>query len=241
MAARSVSGRGVSAACVAGAVVLLMVAWLYGAIWLVTSDVGTYTTVYESEGIYETAGVDEETLLMLTQDLIDYLQGSRAELDRQAVVDGVLRDAFLTRERQHMADVRALYAFGGRLAQGCSVAAVLLLLIAWQRLRCEKEARARLRTVGKGLLIGAGTFCALLAVLVVWAMIDFESLFLLFHHAAFSNDLWLLDPRTELLIRMMPTALFMRAAGRIALLVGTVVAALGFVGGLLMRRQASRA
>ena len=49
---------------------------------------------------------------------------------------------------------------------------------------------------------------ATLAIAAVWAAIDFESIFVLFHKVAFSNDLWLLDPRSSMLIRLMPTSFF---------------------------------
>ena len=45
--------------------------------------------------------------------------------------------------------------------------------------------------------------------LLLWAAVSFDGLFLTFHRVAFRNDLWLLDPRTDLLIRLMPSALFM--------------------------------
>ena len=48
----------------------------------------------------------------------------------------------------------------------------------------------------------------LTAVLVLWAVADFDGLFLTFHRLAFRNDLWLLNPRTDLLIRLMPEDLF---------------------------------
>jgi integral membrane protein (TIGR01906 family) len=54
-------------------------------------------------------------------------------------------------------------------------------------------------------------------VLLIWGVIDFDGLFTAFHRIAFTNDGWLLDPRTDLLIRLMPTELFIRLAARILL------------------------
>ena len=70
------------------------------------------------------------------------------------------------------------------------------------------------------------------AVLVLLACIDFDSLFILFHKVAFTNDLWLLDPRTDLLIRLMPIEFFISYAaiigglwllGMAAMLAGSTV------------------
>ena len=40
-------------------------------------------------------------------------------------------------------------------------------------------------------------------------MLDYDRFFTAFHRLAFTNDLWLLNPRTDLLIRLMPEGLFM--------------------------------
>ena len=44
---------------------------------------------------------------------------------------------------------------------------------------------------------------------------DFNRLFILFHRIAFTNDLWLLNPRTDLLIRLMPIGFFISYAALI--------------------------
>lgn len=49
---------------------------------------------------------------------------------------------------------------------------------------------------------------AVFAVFVIWGLIDFNSLFYVFHLVAFRNDLWLLNPQTDLLIQLMPTPFF---------------------------------
>ena len=59
--------------------------------------------------------------------------------------------------------------------------------------------------------------------LVVWGAADFEGLFVLFHRLSFDNGLWLLNPQTDLLIRLMPTSFFVSYA---AILGGTWLGAL---------------
>lgn len=59
------------------------------------------------------------------------------------------------------------------------------------------------------------TLIAVLAVVtavIILACIDFNSLFVLFHQIAFTNDLWLLNPQTDLLIRLMPIEFFISYA-----------------------------
>ena len=56
------------------------------------------------------------------------------------------------------------------------------------------------RALGFLSLIAAG--------LALWAAVNFDGLFVTFHRAAFRNERWLLNPRTDLLIRLMPEEMF---------------------------------
>jgi uncharacterized membrane protein len=53
-------------------------------------------------------------------------------------------------------------------------------------------------------------FFGIAAFLEVWAVVDFEGLFVTFHRVAFPQGGWVLDPRTDLLIRLMPVSFFIR-------------------------------
>ena len=64
------------------------------------------------------------------------------------------------------------------------------------------------RTVSRTLI----AILATVTVLIILACVDFNSLFVLFHRIAFTNDLWLLNPQTDLLIRLMPIEFFISYA-----------------------------
>ena len=64
------------------------------------------------------------------------------------------------------------------------------------------------RAFALGVLRGLAFAAALAAVLLVWALTDFDGFFTAFHRVAFDNEGWLLNPRTDLLIRLMPTEFF---------------------------------
>ena len=66
----------------------------------------------------------------------------------------------------------------------------------------------------------------------------FSALFSQFHFLSFSNDLWMLDPRTDRLIQLFPLGFFFDAALRIAVqtvALGAVVFAVSMAGLRLMR------
>jgi len=118
-------------------------------------------------------------------------------------LEGQEKQAFTQREIAHMADVAELY----RLAKIvlCACMATLLALAIWA---CRGRWRGGIVTgVAKGALLGTLDVLLLIGAVALWAVIDFRSVFWAFHHAAFANDLWLLDP-SDMLIQMMPQPFF---------------------------------
>ena len=116
---------------------------------------------------------------------------------------------FSEREIAHMADVAGLYRLA-KIVLGVG-AGILLALAIWAR--CKP---CRLRSAAKGALLGVLDVFVLMGAVALWAVIDFRSVFWAFHHVAFTNDLWLLDPN-DLLIQMMPQAFFEHTVRLIAL------------------------
>jgi len=116
---------------------------------------------------------------------------------------------FTDRESLHMADVLGLYQGGRRVA---AVFAVLSILFC-----ASGSCLGGLRRVASGLQIGMAAFSALAGFVGVWALVDFYGWFTAMHELAFTNDLWLLDPNTSLLIQMLPLSFFINAVRLIAL------------------------
>ena len=123
------------------------------------------------------------------------------------------RPIFNEREIAHMADVAHLYHLAKIVLAVTSLALAGLALWSWRRVRRG----ASLASLAKGALLGVLDVFALMGVLALWALIDFRSIFWAFHHLAFTNDLWLLDPNTDLLIQMMPQGFFEQVARQIVL------------------------
>jgi len=70
--------------------------------------------------------------------------------------------------------------------------------------------------------LGTGLFFGLIAALAAIISTDFTKYFIMFHHIFFSNDLWILDPSTDMLINIVPEGFFMDTAGRIAFTFGSL-------------------
>ena len=109
-------------------------------------------------------------------------------------------------ERVHMQDVRALIRAMAEMSRTYfALAAALAVVAAWTG--------AKLQSRVKPFAAGALTAVTLI-MLVVFAAVNqisaggFERMFVQMHEMLFDNDLWRMDPQTDVLIRMMPQNLF---------------------------------
>ena len=156
----------------------------------------------------ETTGLPETEYTGVGRMTAGYLTG------REETFQYVFSDAegrrfvcFQPHEAAHMADCRGLIGLAGRLRWITGTAA-LLLTAAGIFLR-------RRGPFAGGILAGLCGAAAVFTGITVWALADFDGLFVTFHRLAFTNDGWLLDPRTDLLIRLMPVNFFITLGTRI--------------------------
>ena len=136
------------------------------------------------------------TVNMITR----YLNGDEVPFQHIYTVNGTEYAAFNQKEQHHMADVQDLFRLCRWVGWFCAGAVILIGLA----LRKDMRWRTFRHTV-------LAILAAVTAVIIL-ACIDFNSLFVLFHKVAFTNDLWLLNPQTDLLIRLMPIEFFISYA-----------------------------
>ena len=113
------------------------------------------------------------------------------------------------KEQQHMLDVRGLTQTAAGMSKTyLTIAVVLAVVSAWTGARLKSRIKPRL----------IGGLAAVTVIMVIVQNIinqvtggGFEALFVQMHEAIFTNDLWLMDPNTDILIRMMPQPLFEQA------------------------------
>lgn len=157
-----------------------------------------------------------DDLLHVTDEMMDYLRGDRDDLHVTTTMGGEQREFFNEREIAHMEDVRSLFLKALSIRRVCLVlGAGLLILMAATKARMG-------RVLPPFLCMGTGLFFALITVLGLIISTDFTKYFIMFHHIFFTNDLWILDPATDMLINIVPEGFFMDTAARIALLFGSL-------------------
>ena len=149
----------------------------------------------------ESTGLPDAEYPGVTRMITAYLAGD-TDTFQYAWTDaeGVTYLAFRQNEQQHMADCRELFVLCRGVAMA-AMAAVCVTLGACLALRMWRHG-------AQGVLMGGGCVLALAAALILWGLIDFDSLFVLFHRLSFDNGLWLMDPAANLLIRLMPIDFF---------------------------------
>lgn len=153
-----------------------------------------------STKVTEYIGMDDATQTAFAQDIAAFMAGG---------TDALPSDVLNEKEQQHMLDVRALTQGAAKASKTCmTAAAVLAVVIAWLGAKLERRVLPKL--IG---CLAAVSVAAIVAVCIMNQMSTggFEAMFVAMHEALFTNDLWLMDPATDILIRMMPQSLFERA------------------------------
>ena len=157
--------------------------------------------------------MSQDDLNASTDALLDYLKGKRNDLTVTVTIGGHAQNAFNAKEITHMADVRTLY----QAVLFIRVAAALLFLIslAYYIVDTRRRRQKFLTSCCGCFLKTTGIIVFILALLSGWALLDFQSFWTAFHHLFFRNDLWLLDPNTDLLINLFPAEFFFALVFRI--------------------------
>lgn len=176
-----------------------------------------------------------EDLLEVTDEMMDYLKGEREDLHVVTIMDGQEREFFNEREIAHMEDVQVLFLRAMSLRRACIFICVLCLGFLFLT-----KAPVR-RVLPPSICAGTGLFFGITAILALIISGDFTKYFVIFHHIFFDNDLWILDPATDMLINIVPEGFFMDTAARIALLFGASSAVLFGICLFLTLRGRSRA
>ena len=182
---------------------LAAVCWLVfgitGAVRWTAGDGGLLAAEMLQAAPPETSGLPEGEYPGVGTMTAEYLIGKREAF--QYTVQGA--EVFQEHEAAHMADCRDLIRLDTIVCILCGTAALLLTACGlWRR----DGRRDFLRGAVYGMLGTAGV----VLIFGIWAAVNFNGLFVTFHKVAFRNDGWLLNPKTDLLIRLMPISFFVR-------------------------------
>lgn len=171
-----------------------------------------YEKEYEKYQVTESLQMEMEDVMDVTEKMMDYLIGKRPELSVETTVNGEKQDFFNEQDRLHMADVKNLFLGGLALRWWLLGIFALLMLVLIFPLKADWK-----RVLPRAYFISLGIFLVLTVFLGVLFASDFTKYFTIFHEIFFTNDLWLFDPSTDLMIRMLPEGFFYDMVMRIGL------------------------
>ena len=192
-----------------------------------------YEKEYAKYEVTEELGMTMEDVMDVTDKMMAYLIGEREELSVMTTVEGKEQDFFNEQDRLHMADVKNLFLGGLKLRWILLAAAVVLAFILLIR-------KVKLREILSGAYFRALAICGSLTVILgILFSSDFNTYFTIFHEIFFTNDLWLFDPETDYMIRMLPEGFFYDMVMRIGLcfIIGLVLLTLLF---WMLRRKKNK-
>ena len=189
---------------------------------------GYFEKEYTKYNVLEKVHMEMDDLLYVTDEMMDYLKGDRDDLVVETIVDGEEREFFNAKEKRHMVDVQGLFLGAMELRKGAVVIIVLLAVA----LLVKKQGAVLLRM----LQWGVGLFIGSMAGLALLVSTNFTKYFTYFHLIFFDNDDWILNPKTDLLINIVPEGFFRDTAYAIAGLFLVTSFILWFGAGLLRKR-----
>jgi integral membrane protein (TIGR01906 family) len=167
-------------------------------------DANVYVNLQDQLSVYGYAGVGRDELALVMDDFAAYLRGEYEECpNREVTMFGESSPILNDKEIAHMRDVRALFGHERVLRGwllGLSIALMGAAFALYRKAGGVKVKRMPLYA-----------FLCLIAPIVafaIWVEQDFYAVFNQFHEAVFTNDLWLLNPETDALIRMFPLHFF---------------------------------
>lgn len=161
-----------------------------------------YEREYKKYQVADSLNMTMDNIMDVTDQMMAYLIGNKAELSVITDVDGETQDFFNEQDRFHMGEVKELF-LGGLKIRNIMLVAVLLILI----LLAARKADL-IKLLPRAYFVTLGITGVITIVLGGLFASDFDKYFRIFHEIFFDNDQWMFDPATDYMIRMLPEGFF---------------------------------
>ncbi|MEA5017754.1 MAG: TIGR01906 family membrane protein [Erysipelotrichaceae bacterium] len=182
------------------------------AIDIISFDRNFYRKEYEELNVAETIGITSDDLMIVTDKLLNYTQGKDSDLVIIKPINGQEREVFNDKEKEHMIDVAKLYQNAILVRNSALAIVVFGLLIISIKLKTAVFAKLFTSYNKTSMFV-----LFLITIIMLIALVDFNWFWTNFHYIFFAgNDLWILNPRTDILIMMVPEQFFYDLVMRIA-------------------------
>lgn len=198
-------------------------------------DLDFFEKEYSKLGSTEKIGISEQDLMKTTKVLLAYIKGERDDLDVRAAIKGQERQVFNQREITHMVDVQQLYLTSHQV-RNIGFAFFIILLVGLRFFAGREFSTYWAR----GYLTGAAALLGILIFLAAAISRDFLKFWDAFHRVLFTNDLWLLNPETDILIQMVPEKFFFDLVVSILVIFTLITVFIGVIAGVIIKKAKDR-
>ena len=153
-------------------------------------------------------GINHNDLFIIADNIQDFFnEKSNEKIYMTTYINGIEKKLFNSKEIRHMIDVKNLI-LNIKFLNYLLWATVIVILLIKISLSKDKILNS-LRIIAKSYFIYSVSI--LIATLILIAL-SFRWIFYFFHIISFNNNLWILDPRTDYLIKIFEEVFFMDAA-----------------------------
>jgi integral membrane protein TIGR01906 len=174
-------------------------------------DFSFYEEKYTKYNVQADVNMEMEDIMDVTREMMDYLRGNREDLIVETTVAGEAREFFNDKEKAHMYDVQQIFIKSLQLR---IIAIVIMVCCIFGLIMTKANLKKLLPLTYQ---IGIALFLVITGSLVFLFSRDFTKYFIIFHEIFFTNDLWLLDPATDLMINILPEGFFMEMATKMVI------------------------
>lgn len=176
-------------------IILLLLFLLLTALNYTYKNIHIFEKFQEENNISDIVKVDKYKLKDINYALVNYLDMGRND---------VLIPYFNSREISHMEDVYGLFRIKNLVYNISSILLAIILIFVYKKDNLDLFVKKSIKILNF-ILIG-------ILILVIFVYFYFDESFVIFHKIFFTNDLWILDPKTDLMIRILPIEFFMLMA-----------------------------
>lgn len=156
--------------------------------------------------VEKSIGISEEALTRVTEALVTHIDKGTGDLKNVEKVNGEDVIFYNEKEQHHLHDIQILVKAARKFLILVNIGMVLALIVVW--LIDKSDKKQFLVSITRSFKSAVIASLIALGTLVALYFIDFDWAFRKFHEIFFTNDLWLLDPKTDRLIQMMPLEFF---------------------------------
>ena len=186
-------------------IVFMLDAFLLPFQWL-AFNADYYIDGFVGLNVHEDIGISVDDLDRVTRALVTYIDDGSGDLSLMADVNGNAVQFYNEKEQHHLNDILLLVEKARLFLLISNIVMLSALIVLY--LVHQKKAKLVLHDLMHAMRVATFASLACLSALVILYFTDFNWAFTKFHEIFFNNDLWLLDPRTDRLILLMPLEFF---------------------------------